>query len=124
VTDVLRGERARPAGELQEDAVGILEVDRADKDPGVEVVADAPLTVVVISHVGAVHAGRPQAIAVLVDPFGGTAKATWFIEPLALVILPWSGRPVGPAMPGAGGGASGNQKNAKASPPPQSKKKC
>ncbi len=55
---------------------------------------------------------------------GGTAKATWFIEPMALVRLPWSGRPAGPEMPGAGGGASGNQKNARASPPPQSKKKC
>jgi hypothetical protein len=54
----------------------------------------------------------------------GTAKATWFIEPMALVSSPWSGRAFGAEMPGAGSGASGNQKNARQSPPPQSKKKC
>ena len=35
-----------------------------------------------------------------------------------------SGRPRGADTPGAGSGASGNQKNASESPPPQSKKKC
>ena len=54
---------------------------------------------------------------------GATLKATWFIEPMALVSSPWSGRALG-ETPGAGSGASGNQKNARQSPPPQSKKKC
>ena len=48
---------------------------------------------------------------------GGTAKATWFIDPTALVRLPWSGRPVGADTPGTPSGASGNQKKARASPP-------
>ena len=51
-------------------------------------------------------------------------KATWFIDPMALVSSAWSGRPLGADTPGAGSGASGNQKNARQSPPPQSKKKC
>ena len=54
----------------------------------------------------------------------GTANATWFIEPMALVSAPRSGRAAGADTPGAGSGASGNQKNARQSPPPQSKKKC
>jgi hypothetical protein len=111
VANVLRRELACPTGELEGDSIEILEVDRADEDSGVQVVADAPLALVMIGHVGAVNAGR-------------LAKATWFIDPIALTRLPWSGRPVGPEMPGADGGASGNQKKARASPPPQSKKKC
>jgi hypothetical protein len=43
---------------------------------------------------------------------------------MALVSSPWSGRALGADTPGAGSGASGNQKNARQSPPPQSKKKC
>jgi hypothetical protein len=46
------------------------------------------------------------------------------MEPMALVSSPWSGRAFGALMPGAGSGASGNQKKASESPPPQSKKKC
>ena len=54
----------------------------------------------------------------------GTSKATWFIEPWALVRSPRSGRTWGPDTPGVACSAFGNQKNASASPPPQSKKKC
>ena len=36
MADVTRVERPRPAGELEEDAVGILEVDGADEDAVVE----------------------------------------------------------------------------------------
>ena len=46
------------------------------------------------------------------------------MEPTAEVRSPLSGRPTGAAMPGAAGGASGNQKNASESPLPMSKKKC
>ena len=55
---------------------------------------------------------------------GATSKATWFMEPMALVRSPWSGRAAGALMPGTPSGASGNQKKARQSPPPQSKKKC
>ena len=47
-----------------------------------------------------------------------------FIEPMALVRAARSGRSFGWLTPGTGSGASGNQKNARLSPPPQSKKKC
>jgi len=54
----------------------------------------------------------------------GTLKATWFIEPIALIHSPRPGAFTGAEMPGSGSGASGNQKNASAFPPPMSKKKC
>ena len=54
----------------------------------------------------------------------GTLNATWFIEPTALVHSPRPGTVTGAEMPGTGSGASGNQKNASALPPPMSKKKC
>ena len=46
------------------------------------------------------------------------------MEPMALVSVPSSGRVAGDETPGMPSGASGNQKNAKVSVPPQSKKKC
>ena len=55
---------------------------------------------------------------------GATSKATWFMEPTAVVRSPLAGRPAGEATPGAAGGASGNQKKARLSPLPMSKKKC
>lgn len=46
------------------------------------------------------------------------------MEPTVEVRSPLSGRATGAAMPGAAGGASGNQKKASESPLPMSKKKC
>ena len=54
----------------------------------------------------------------------GTLNATWFIEPTALVHSPMPGTVTGVEMPGTESGASRNQKNASALPPPMSKKKC
>lgn len=54
----------------------------------------------------------------------GTLNATWFMDPMALVRSATSGRPAGAEIPGTGSGASANQKKARRSPPPQSKKKC
>ena len=46
------------------------------------------------------------------------------MDPIALVRSPWSGRAAGTLTPGIPSGALGNQKKARQSPPPQSKKKC
>ena len=54
----------------------------------------------------------------------GTLNAMWFIEPIALIHSPRPGAFTGAEMPGAGSGASGNQKKASVLPPPMSKKKC
>jgi hypothetical protein len=54
----------------------------------------------------------------------GTLNAMWFIEPTALVHSPMPGTVTGAETPGTPSGASGNQKNASALPPPMSKKKC
>src|SRR6185437_12699782 len=70
VRDVGRGERAQPASELEQDAIGILEVDAADVHALMHVVADAPLGVVVIGDLGAVDARGEEALAVLLDLLG------------------------------------------------------
>ena len=94
------------------------------KTPGVQGVADAPLGVVVVGDLGAGDAGGDEAVRYSSIRSGATSKATWFMEPMALVRSPWSGRAAGALIPGTPSGASGNQKKARQSPPPQSKKKC
>ena len=63
-----------------------------------------------VGHLGARHAGRDQPGAVLVDLVGRDGERHGFIEPMALVSSPWSGRAFGAEMPGRLG-ASGSQKN-------------
>src|SRR6516165_724317 len=70
VRDVGTGEAAHPAGELQQDPVGVLEVDAAHVDARMHGVAETPFGVVVVCDLGAVDAGRQQAIAVLLDLLG------------------------------------------------------
>src|SRR3984957_9318712 len=69
VGDVGRGERAHPAGELEQDPVRILEVDAAHEDALVQLIADAPFGVVVIGDFGAGNASGDEAVAVLLDLF-------------------------------------------------------
>src|SRR5450631_2033882 len=70
VADVVGAQRSGPAGQLEEDLVWVLEVDGSDEDPGMDLVGDAPLAVVVIGDLGALHAGRHQPLPVLVDAVG------------------------------------------------------
>ena len=77
-----------------------------------------------IGDLGAGDARGHQAVAYSSIFSGGTSKATWFIEPTALVRLTLVGTAAGATIPGTPSGASGNQKKARQSPPPQSKKKC
>ncbi len=70
VRDVGEGELAHPAGELEQDAVGVLEVDAAHVDAGVHGVADAPLGVVVVGDLGAVDARGDETVAVFLDLLG------------------------------------------------------
>src|SRR5580704_7766067 len=70
VGDVAGLERPQPAGELEQDAVGILEVDAADVDARVHGVADAELGVVVIGDLGAVDPRGDQTIPVLLYLLG------------------------------------------------------
>jgi hypothetical protein len=55
---------------------------------------------------------------------GGTSKATWFIDAWAVARSPRPGSSAAEETPGWASGAFGNQKKARQSPPPQSKKKC
>ena len=64
------GEVAHPAGELEQDAVGVLEVDAAHEHARVHGVADAPFGVVVVGDFGAGDAGGDEAVAVLLDLLG------------------------------------------------------
>src|ERR1700733_13194312 len=65
VGHVGEGELAHPAGELEKDAVGVLEVDAAHVHARVHGFADAPLGVVVVGDLGAVDTGGEQALAIL-----------------------------------------------------------
>ena len=65
--DVVGTERTRPAGELQEDSVGIHEVDAAHEDAGVELIGYAPLTVIVVGHLRAIDTGGHQSGSILLD---------------------------------------------------------
>ena len=70
VRDVGEGELAHPAGELEQDAVGVLEVDAAYVDARVHGVADTPFGVVVIGDFGAVDARRDETVAIFLDLLG------------------------------------------------------
>src|SRR5690606_27359521 len=70
VLHVARPEGARPAGELEEDPVGILEVHRPDVDVVGDLVGQADLGVVVVGDLGALHAGGDEPVAVLLDALG------------------------------------------------------
>ena len=72
--DVSGGQGTSPACELEQDPIGILEVDAADEHAGVQLVADAPLGVVVVCHFGAVDPPGEQELAVLVDLLGRDAE--------------------------------------------------
>ena len=71
---VVGPEHLGPRRQLEEDAVGVLEVDRAHEHTGMHLLADGPLAVVVVHDLGALDARRDQPLAVLLDPVGATWK--------------------------------------------------
>jgi hypothetical protein len=70
VAHVLGPELAQPAGELEQDPVGVHEVDAADVDAIVHLLRYPELGVIVVGDVGARHAGGDEAFAVLLDLVG------------------------------------------------------
>ena len=70
--DVVRSEFLRPRGDLERDAIGVGEVDRADIHVVVVLARHPPLAVVVIPHLGAIDAGPTQRGDTGIDLVGGT----------------------------------------------------
>jgi hypothetical protein len=115
---------AGPRRELEQDPVGIEEVDRPDENTIVELTRHPRRAVVVVEDLP-----DPMPLAISLSRYssirsGATSNATWFIDPTAVTRSPRPGSARAEATPGAAGGAPGNQKKARASPLPMSKKKC
>ncbi len=80
-----RGERASPARQLEQEAVGVLKyIERTYAV--VHLLGHRPLAVVVVDDLGALNTGRDQPIRSAGIRSASTSKARWFIGTTAEVI--------------------------------------